>query len=71
MIAGIGVIFDFLLQMTIFVGALSLEQHRHKEERYDLLFCCLKAQNPKPRREELVRPVFQKYYVPILFKPVA
>lgn len=71
MIAGIGVIFDFLLQMTIFVGALSLEQQRHKEERYDLLFCCLKAQNPKPRREELVRPYFQKYYVPILFKPIA
>ncbi len=68
LVAAIGVIADFLLQITIFVAALSIERRRLDDNRRDLLFCCCKENNPKPRREELVRPNFQKYYVPIIFK---
>ena len=59
LIAGLGVICDFVLQMTIFVAALSLEKRRLDENRLDLLFCCLKTSNSKPRREEVIRPKFQ------------
>ena len=68
LIAGIGVVADFFLQVTIFVAALSLERRRLDANRRDLLFCCTKENNPKPRREEIVRPIFQKHYVPMLFK---
>jgi len=68
LIAGLGVTADFILQMTIFVAALSIDRKRLDENRADLLFCCYKISEPKPRREELIRPRFQKYYVPLLFK---
>ena len=68
LIAGIGVIADFILQMTIFVAALSIERRRLDDNRRDLLFCCCKETAPKERRAEIIRPLFQKHYVPILFK---
>ena len=68
LIGGIGVLIDFLLQMTIFVPALAIDKMRLKENRMDLLFCCCKVSEPKPQRAELIRPRFQKYYVPLLFK---
>lgn len=67
LVAGLGVITDFLLQMTIFVGALALDNQRIKANRADLICCCVKRENPPARREEYVRPFFQKYYVPALF----
>ena len=68
LIAGLAVVADFVLQMTIFVPALAIDRRRLDEDRYDLLFCCLKASDPKPRREEIIRPRFQKHFVPLLFK---
>lgn len=32
-----------------------------------MICCCVKIQNPTPRREEWLRPLFQKHYVPALF----
>jgi len=57
-VAGLGVITDFLLQMTIFVGALAIDNQRIKKNRADLICCCIKRENPPPRREEYVRPFF-------------
>ena len=58
LVAGLGVITDFLLQMTIFVGALAIDNQRIKNNRADLICCCIKRENPPPRREEYVRPFF-------------
>ena len=67
LVAGLGVIIDFALQMTIFVGALAIDNKRIQDDRADLLGCCVKIQNPTPRREEFFRPKFQEYFVPVLF----
>lgn len=67
LVAGLGVVVDFLLQMTIFVGALSIDNQRIQNGRSDLIFCCHKVSNPSPRRDECFRPRYQKHCVPVLF----
>ena len=58
LVAGIGVVVDFLLQMTIFVGALAIDNKRIANNRMDLVCCCIKRADPPERREEWFRPVF-------------
>lgn len=70
LVAGLGVVTDFILQMTIFVGALSLDNSRIKDNRGDIVFCCKKYTETKPVREEIVRTNFQKHFVPLLFTPL-
>jgi Niemann-Pick C1 protein len=41
LVAGVGCITDFFLQMTIFVGALVLDNHRIQSNRADII-CCFK-----------------------------
>ena len=53
--------------MTIFVGALAIDNERTKAGRADLIFCCHKVSDPKPRREEFFRPLYQKHCVPLIF----
>lgn len=53
--------------MTIFVGALSLDNRRIKDNRGDIVCCCKKYQETKPVRKEIVRTNFQKHFVPLLF----
>jgi len=67
LVAGLGVMVDFVLQMTIFVGALAIDNQRIRANRADLICCCWKIAEPTPRREEFFRPKFQKHYVPVLF----
>ena len=71
LVAGLGVAVDFVLQMTIFVGALALDNQRIKDDRADLIGCCCKMTNPSPRREEFLRPKFQEHFVPVLFHPLS
>ena len=71
LVAGLGVVVDFLLQMTIFVGALAIDSQRIAADRADLIGCCLKVRDPAPRREEWFRPFYQKNFVPVLFHWVA
>ena len=66
LVAGLGVLADLILQMTIFVGVLALDNHRIKQNRIDCL-CCIKKSNPQPPRKEIVRANFQKHFVPVLF----
>ena len=44
--AAVAVLFDFLLQVTVFVALLSLDSKRQENNRYDIL-CCIKE--PKLR----------------------
>lgn len=70
LVAGLGVVVDFFLQMTIFVGALAIDNRRIQNGRADLICCCFKLSEPKPRREECLRPRYQKHCVPVLFNPI-
>lgn len=55
--------------MTIFVGAMALDNSRIKNQRADIICCCKKIDDPETLvpREELVRKNFKKHYVPVLF----
>jgi len=70
LVAGLAVVIDFFLQMTIFVGALAIDNKRIQNDRADLICCCCKVGEPSPRRDECFRPRFQKQCVPVLFNPV-
>jgi Niemann-Pick C1 protein len=68
LVAGLAVVTDFFLQMTIFVGVLSLDNQRIRNNRADIICCCRKIKNPSEPRPEWVRAKFQKNFVPLLFK---
>ena len=70
LVAGLAVVIDFFLQMTIFVGSMAIDCQRIKNNRADLICCCVKVSEPKPRRDEFFRPKFQKCFVPALFHPL-
>lgn len=58
LVAGVGVVFDFILQLTIFVPALTLDNHRIANQRADIICCFVKKPNEKPPRKECVRRLF-------------
>ena len=58
LVAGIGIIVDLFLQMTIFVGALAIDIKRIRSGRADLICCFHKVSDPQPHREELFHPRF-------------
>lgn len=70
LVAGLGVLVDFILQMTIFVGVLALDNRRIKANRGDIICCCRKFDEAKPPRAEIIRTCFQKHFVPLLYKPI-
>ncbi len=71
LVAGLSVVVDFCLQMTIFVGALAIDNQRTANNRMDIIGCCLKDSDPKPRREEFFRPLYQKHCVPMIFNTLS
>ena len=66
LVAAIGVLADFLLQITFFCAALTLDAKRIRDSRWDVL-PWFKRERSEPRKA-IVRSIFQKYYVPFLFK---
>jgi Niemann-Pick C1 protein len=57
LVAGIGVLADFALQITVFLAALTLDTHRIRNNRADLLPCCRIKEKKAPRRA-IVRETF-------------
>ncbi|XP_063724726.1 NPC intracellular cholesterol transporter 1-like isoform X3 [Symsagittifera roscoffensis] len=67
--AGMAVTFDFLFQITCFVGLLTLDAKRQKDARVDIA-CCVPVDNceKSPRGQVgTVYSLFKNYYSPILF----
>lgn len=67
LVAAIGVFADFLLQITFFCAALTLDAKRINDNRCDVL-PCIKLRERRIQRKPFVRTMFQKYFVPFLFK---
>ena len=68
LVAGLSVVFDFVFQIVIFLPALALDKRRINDNRNDI-FCCIKNKGkPLPVRDDLVRAVFNKHFVPFVFK---
>lgn len=66
LVAGIAVIVDFILQITMFIACLSMDVRRIQQNKYDIAFC-LSEKEAVPPRIEFVRAFFAKYFVPFLF----
>lgn len=69
LVAGLSVIADFFLQITLFIAALTLDGKRIQNNRADILFC-MKIKKVKQPRKEWIRTLFEKFYVPFLFHPL-
>jgi len=66
LVAALGVLADFLLQITFFTAALTLDAKRIRDNRCDILPCIKRKKKTEPRKA-IVRSLFQKYFVPFLF----
>lgn len=69
LMAGIAVVADFFLQITIFIVALTWDGKRIQDSRADII-PCLKIANKKMPRKEWIKTLFEKFYVPFLFHPL-
>lgn len=69
LVAGLSVLCDFVLQITLFIAALTLDGKRIQNNRADILFC-MKIEKHKKPRKEWIRTLFEKFYVPFLFYPL-
>lgn len=70
LVAGLSVVADFVLQMTFFLAALTLDGKRIQQKKADILFC-IKVDKVKPPRKEVIRGLFEQYYVPFIFHPLS
>lgn len=81
-VAGVAVLIDYVLQVTWFVAALTLDAERMAARRTDL-FCCLRIEPPSAAaaragsrfwksvlRGEYVRRAMDAYYTPFILNPV-
>uniref|UniRef100_A0A8C3IKM7 NPC1 like intracellular cholesterol transporter 1 n=1 Tax=Chrysemys picta bellii TaxID=8478 RepID=A0A8C3IKM7_CHRPI len=65
--AALAVLFDFLLQMSMFVALVSLDARRQEAARLDLCCCHRLSKAGCPVRSEgLLRPFMRRIYTPVL-----
>lgn len=69
LVAGLSVIADFVLQMTLFLAALTWDGKRIQENRADILFC-VKIEKRQKLRTEWIKTLFQDQFVPLVFNKV-
>ena len=72
--AALALVFDFLLQMTVFLAFLSLDAKRQREARYDILVC-LKSKKSGANEElnenqSMLYNFFNNIYAPVLMKDI-
>lgn len=70
LVAGLSVIADFILQITLFLAALTLDGKRIQQNRADILFC-VKVDRVKTPRKEWIRSLFEKFFVPLVFNKLS
>lgn len=67
--SSVALFFDFVLQITVFIALMALDQWRYEGRRLDL-FCCFKLdiKNLATSSQGFLQTLFQKYYTPFLMK---
>nr|DBA32150.1 TPA: hypothetical protein GDO54_007891 [Pyxicephalus adspersus] len=70
--AALAILFDFLLQISMFVALVSLDMKRQESSRFDIC-CCIKSKSEKKENtsEGLLVWFMQKVYCPILLNSVS
>jgi predicted RND superfamily exporter protein len=66
LVAGIAVLVDFVLQLTLFIPALTLDGKRIQQKRADIAFC-IRVPDTKTPRKEVIRAQFAKHFIPFVF----
>ena len=67
LVAGLGVVTDVLFQVCFFLPALYYDHLRIKAGRFDMC-CCIRADNPKPARSDIIRRFYTTHFVPFVFR---
>ncbi|KAK3087273.1 hypothetical protein FSP39_003937, partial [Pinctada imbricata] len=66
--AGLAVLIDFLLQITVFVALMTIDAKRQKDDRFDMC-CCIRNDHSKPEQVEgILYTLFKDYYSHFLLK---
>lgn len=70
--AGAAVLFDFVLQVTLFVAVLTLDERRRKAKRLDI-FCCVSYNNAKDGEndEGLLYLMTKRYFSRLLLNSIS
>ncbi|XP_073509866.1 NPC1-like intracellular cholesterol transporter 1 [Phyllobates terribilis] len=65
--AALSILFDFILQISMFVALVSLDAKRQEANRFDFC-CCVKSKTEKPKKKSkgLLVSFMKKVYCPIL-----
>jgi Niemann-Pick C1 protein len=69
-IAAIALAANAILQCTVFVAVLTLDDRRRRSGRIDCMPCFDIIDRPPEQHRELVRKFVERYYVPALFHPI-
>ncbi|XP_036144455.1 NPC intracellular cholesterol transporter 1 homolog 1b [Monomorium pharaonis] len=69
MYASLSILINFLLQITAFVGLLSLDSRRAENDRLDVL-CCISVRDNSnvDERDGIVHTIFERAYTPFVMK---
>ena len=66
--AALAVLFDFLLQITVFIALMTLDAKRQEDSRYDVI-CCSKQQGSKEEKHPgWLFYLFKKFYAKFILK---
>ncbi|KAK7065979.1 NPC intracellular cholesterol transporter 1, partial [Halocaridina rubra] len=69
MYAGMSLLINFILQMTLFVALFSLDVAREEDNRYDVCCCIRQSKVEKDSDSRFLHKLFETTYAPFLMRP--
>ncbi|XP_045599386.1 NPC intracellular cholesterol transporter 1 [Procambarus clarkii] len=69
MYAGMSLLINFVLQMTLFVSLFSLDVTREEDNRFDVCCCIRQSKVEKDSETRFLHKVFETTYAPFLMRP--
>lgn len=66
--AALAVLFDFLLQITVFIGLMTLDARRQQESRFDVLCCASLKGSKHEKHEGWLFYLFKNFYAKFILK---
>lgn len=69
MYAGMSLLINFVLQMTLFVSLFSLDVTREEDNRFDVCCCIRRSKVEKDSDTRFLHKVFETTYAPFLMRP--
>ncbi|XP_076063159.1 Niemann-Pick type C-1a isoform X2 [Oratosquilla oratoria] len=67
--AGMSLLINFVLQMTLFVSLFSLDVAREEDNRFDVCCCIRQSKSEREPETRFLHKVFETTYAPFLMRP--